>query len=143
MKGRFEKNCPAGLQKRRDHHGLGVLFCAVRFAAVCECFSLRRSPRAISRLSPSVVQNAPSDSLTERNPFTRPDNQFGQGTFKVVDGDFGQGYGLYIYYSAIPEPSSMILAGIGSLAAGWYGRRRRKNAIRVDPNAGSSNGPLS
>jgi fibronectin-binding autotransporter adhesin len=62
------------------------------------------------------------------NPYTRPVNARGQGTFKVIAGDFGSGYGLYIHYSAIPEPGSMILAGLASLGAGWYGRRRRRQA---------------
>ena len=61
------------------------------------------------------------------NPFTRPVSSLGQGTFKILEGNFGgQGYGLYVYYSAIPEPSSLILAGLASLGAGWYGRRRLK-----------------
>ena len=28
--------------------------------------------------------------------------------------------------AAVPEPGSMILAGLASLGAGWYGRRRMK-----------------
>jgi fibronectin-binding autotransporter adhesin len=60
------------------------------------------------------------------NPYTQPTSPFGKGTFKVIAGDFGQGYGLYIHYSAIPEPGSMILAGLASLGAGWYGRRRKR-----------------
>ena len=62
--------------------------------------------------------------LADGNPYDRPINHLGQGTFKVLAGDFGQGNGLYIYYSAVPEPGSMLLAGLGSLAAGWYGRRK-------------------
>ena len=63
--------------------------------------------------------------VADNNPFNRPSSSIGQGTFKVLSGDFGQGNGLYIYYSAVPEPGSMLLAGIGSLAAAWYGKRRR------------------
>ena len=50
-----------------------------------------------------------------------------------VLGDYNnQGFGLYVHYSAIPEPGSMLLAGLGSLAAGWYGRRRlRKKAAEA------------
>jgi fibronectin-binding autotransporter adhesin len=62
------------------------------------------------------------------NPYTRPSNQYGKGTFKVIAGDFGSGYGLYVHYSAIPEPGSVILAGLASLGAGWYGRRRKRQA---------------
>ena len=62
--------------------------------------------------------------LADGNPYDRPINHLGEGTFRVLAGNFGQGNGLYIYYSAVPEPGSMLLAGLGSLAAGWYGRRR-------------------
>jgi hypothetical protein len=59
-------------------------------------------------------------------------SSLGQGTFRVLAGNYDGTYGLYVVYSAIPEPSSMILAGIGSLAAGWYGRRRlRKKAAEA------------
>jgi fibronectin-binding autotransporter adhesin len=65
------------------------------------------------------------------NPYTRPSNQYGRGTFKIVEGSFGQGYGLYVTYSAIPEPGSMLFAGLASLAAGWYGRRRLRRRPTV------------
>jgi hypothetical protein len=69
--------------------------------------------------------NAGVFDLADGNPYDRPMNQLGQGTFRVLAGKFGgQGNGLYIYYSAVPEPGSMLLAGFGSLAAGWYGRRK-------------------
>jgi hypothetical protein len=67
------------------------------------------------------------------NPYDRPMNQLGQGTFRVLAGNFGgQGNGLYIYYSAVPEPGSMLLAGLGSLAAGWYGRRKLRRKQGAD-----------
>jgi hypothetical protein len=69
------------------------------------------------------------------NPYDRPMTSAGQGTFKVIAGDFGQGYGLYIHYSAIPEPSSVILAGLASLGAGWYGRRKMKRRQQAETPA--------
>ncbi len=68
------------------------------------------------------------------NPFARPESHLGQGTFYVLSGDFGQGTGLYIHYSAVPEPGSLILTGLGTLAAGWYGKRRRKKQAAEQPN---------
>jgi autotransporter-associated beta strand protein len=68
------------------------------------------------------------------NAFDRPLSSLGQGTFSVAysaTGIGGQGAGLYITYSAIPEPGSMLLAGLASLGAGWYGRRRKQQAQAV------------
>ena len=74
------------------------------------------------------------------NPYARPSSSVGQGTFNVVAGNFnGQGFGLYIYYSAVPEPGSMLLAGLGSLAVGWYGRRR----LRRNNDVGNAAPPTS
>ena len=55
------------------------------------------------------------------NAFSRvPQNAFG-----AVFGDIGgQGPGLYITYSAVPEPGSMLLTGLASLAGFAYRRRR-------------------
>ena len=58
------------------------------------------------------------------NPFTRPSSSLGIGTFSVAWDIGSQGAGMYVRYSAIPEPGSMMLAGLASLGAGWYGRRR-------------------
>jgi fibronectin-binding autotransporter adhesin len=69
------------------------------------------------------------------NPYARPDNVYGKGTFKIIAGDFGSGYGLYIHYSAIPEPGSMLLAGLASLGAGWYGKRRRRQQAEETKSA--------
>lgn len=63
------------------------------------------------------------------NPFSRPSSSLGQGTFRVLTGqELGMQPGLYLVYSAIPEPSSLVLGGLASLAAGWYGRRRLRKA---------------
>jgi autotransporter-associated beta strand protein len=63
------------------------------------------------------------------NPFTRPSTSIGQGTFRVLTGaELGMSPGLYLVYSAIPEPGTMILTGLASLGAGWYGRRRLRKA---------------
>jgi hypothetical protein len=59
----------------------------------------------------------------------------GQGTLSVVWSTAGfnsQGSGLYIHYSAIPEPGSMALCGLGALAAGWYGRRRLRRRAAAE-----------
>lgn len=75
----------------------------------------------------NVIDNAANGVFDAGNPFTRPMSSMGQGTFSVVWSTTGfnsQGSGLYIHYSAIPEPGSMALCGLASLAAGWYGRRR-------------------
>jgi autotransporter-associated beta strand protein len=56
------------------------------------------------------------------NPFTRPP----VGQFSVAWKTVGTQSGLYIQYSAIPEPGSMLLCGLGALGLGWYGRRRLK-----------------
>lgn len=73
--------------------------------------------------------NAGVFDIADGNPFDRPYSTIGQGTFRVLAGDFGQGNGLYVMYSAVPEPGSMLLAGIGSLSAALYGRRRRKRQL--------------
>jgi hypothetical protein len=80
--------------------------------------------------------NAGVFDIADGNPYDRPISSLGQGTFKVVSGNFGgQGNGLYIYYSAVPEPGSMLLAGLGSLAAGWYGRRRIRQKAEAAASA--------
>jgi hypothetical protein len=73
--------------------------------------------------------NAPAGALTgvggvfdTGNPFVRPP----QGMFSVAWKTVGTQSGLYIQYSAIPEPGSMILCGLGALGLGWYRRRRLK-----------------
>ena len=70
--------------------------------------------------------------VADNNPFNRPSSSIGQGTFKVLSGDFGQGNGLYIYYSAVPEPGSMLLGTLAALGAGWYGRRRNRQKADAD-----------
>jgi fibronectin-binding autotransporter adhesin len=48
------------------------------------------------------------------------------GTFSVARGDSGgTNNALYIVYAAVPEPGTLVLAGIGLAAAGWHLRRRR------------------
>ena len=66
------------------------------------------------------------------NPYDRPFSSLGQGTFTAQWKTTAAGSGLYIHYSAIPEPGSMALCGLGALAAGWYGRRRLKTKIADD-----------
>jgi hypothetical protein len=63
----------------------------------------------------------------------------GQGTFRVLTGqELGMSPGLYLVYSAIPEPGSLILSGLAALGAGWYGRRRLKKAAAETPAAGEA-----
>jgi hypothetical protein len=52
-------------------------------------------------------------------------NEFG-GEFSVARGDTvgGTSDQLYIVYAAIPEPGTLVLAGIGIAVAGWRLRRR-------------------
>lgn len=57
------------------------------------------------------------------NPFARPGSSMGQGTFIVRQGAGG----LYVHYSAIPEPGSLLLAGLASAGIGWYGRRKKRS----------------
>jgi autotransporter-associated beta strand protein len=50
------------------------------------------------------------------------------GVFSVARGDSvagGNSDELYIVYAAIPEPGTLVLAGIGLAAAGWHLRRRK------------------
>jgi len=49
------------------------------------------------------------------------------GNFTIARGDSvgGQANELYIVYAAIPEPGTLVLAGIGLAAAGWHLRRRK------------------
>ncbi len=56
------------------------------------------------------------------NPFNRPLGS----NFTVAWQTVGTDSGLYVKYSAIPEPGSMILCGLGAMGLGWYGRRRLK-----------------
>ena len=62
-------------------------------------------------------------STADGNPFDRPLSSLGQGTFTVAWQNGSQGPGLYVHYSAIPEPGTLSL--IGAAAAGFYLRRRR------------------
>jgi hypothetical protein len=73
------------------------------------------------------------------NPFTRPSSSQGEGTFTVAWRNGVQGMGMYIQYSAIPEPGTMVLAGLASMGAGWYGRRRlrRREALAAEGTAKS------
>jgi fibronectin-binding autotransporter adhesin len=56
------------------------------------------------------------------------------GTFSVAQGNpatFGTVDQLYIIYVAAPEPSTLMLAGLGLAAAGWTTRRRRASKRRA------------
>ncbi|MFM9024420.1 MAG: beta strand repeat-containing protein, partial [Planctomycetaceae bacterium] len=55
------------------------------------------------------------------------------GTFSVAQcgGSFGTVNQLYIVYAAAPEPSTLMLAGLGLAAAGWATRRRRADTPRA------------
>lgn len=44
----------------------------------------------------------------------------------IVSGTGGSSNELYVVYAAIPEPSTLALAGIGLAAAGWVASRRRR-----------------
>jgi T5SS/PEP-CTERM-associated repeat protein len=74
------------------------------------------------------VADAGVFGLGDGNPFDRPSTSMGQGTFRVVWDNGPNGPGLYVRYSAIPEPGTLTLAALASLGAGWYGRRRRRNS---------------
>jgi autotransporter-associated beta strand protein len=69
-------------------------------------------------------------------PFDRPNDRLFAGgplvpsTFSVEWNTIGGQTGLYIHFTAVPEPGSMILAGLASLGAGWYGRRRKQKAAK-------------
>jgi autotransporter-associated beta strand protein len=65
------------------------------------------------------------------NPYTRPLDENGQQAHFTLAWKSGlQGTGLYITFTAVPEPGTMVLAGFASLGAGWYGRRRLKRAAK-------------
>lgn len=65
------------------------------------------------------------------------DNGTGQGAFGAgnpfTEGERLAGPGFGVAW-AVPEPGSMILAGLASAACGWYGRRR----LRKDRNPAHS-----
>jgi hypothetical protein len=79
--------------------------------------------------------------------FNRPNDRVGNNTlfpatFQVQWNTIGGTTGLYIHFQAVPEPSSMILAGLASLGAGWYGRRRkRREAAQAEAAAGNDGTP--
>jgi hypothetical protein len=63
-------------------------------------------------------------------------NSFAGGSFFVARGDEttpgftggipgGTSSQLYLMYSAVPEPSTYVLAGLGLAVMGWAARRRR------------------
>ena len=69
-------------------------------------------------VDPSGVWN------TGYGSYSQPTSSLGVGTFYVTQ----IGADLYIGYSSIPEPSSLLLAGLAAMGMGGYGwRRRRKN----------------
>ena len=88
-----------------------------------------------SRRFSVIDYNNGSGVFETGNPFVRPTSSLGQGTFTVSWGSGSQGVGMYIHYSAVPEPGSMALCGLGALAAGWYGRRRLRNKKQDKPVA--------
>ena len=85
------------------------------------------------------LTNAGVFDTASGNPFNRPISGAGQGTFTAVWTTISAKSGLYIHYSAIPEPGSMILAGLASLGAGWYGRRRKRREAAAQAAATVSN----
>jgi hypothetical protein len=79
----------------------------------------------------NIIDNANNMGVFDTgsgNPFTRstPADEFTVSWRSGV-----QGTGLYIQFapsSAIPEPGSMVLGSLAAIAAGWYGRRRKRGA---------------
>src|SRR4029079_19599173 len=84
-----------------------------------------------------VIDDGTNGVFGAGNPFTRPVSSLGQGTFRVLTGqELGMAPGLYLVYSAIPEPSSLILSGLAGARACWSGRRRlRKAKQQATPEA--------
>lgn len=84
---------------------------------------------ALLGATPSTINDyfAIDDTGVFPSPFSRPQGPGNvPATFVVEWKNGGQGNGLYITFTAVPEPGSMILAGLASLGAGWYGRRRKR-----------------
>jgi hypothetical protein len=72
-------------------------------------------------------------------------NAFGGSFFVARGNETTPGYGaiggttsqLYLMYTAVPEPSTYVLAGLGLAVMGWAARRRRLTTALRSAGAGS------